>query len=211
MSNSWNMELYKSDENADDVKAFIKLNLVGDAGVGKTCLLQRYVNDTFMEAYKATIGSDFLCTNITVEDKSYTLQLWDTAGQERFQSLGKHFYRGSDCGILVYDVTNAKSFENLERWRNEFLLRANVTDPTQFPFAVIGNKVDRVTERKVPESKARDWCDRCGFDYFETSAMDAVGVKSAFQKIVELMPKPSNLVVSKDSDVIKELSKPVVT
>ncbi len=77
------------------------------------------------------------------------VQIWDTAGQERFQSLGNSFYRGADCCILVFDVTIQKSFEDLETWRNEFLVQANVTDPDRFPFVVLGNKVDQAEQRAV--------------------------------------------------------------
>ena len=70
------------------------------------------------------------------------LQIWDTAGQERFQSLGVAFYRGADCCVLVYDVNNAKSFENLDNWRDEFLIQAGPQDPDTFPFVVLGNKID---------------------------------------------------------------------
>ena len=69
-------------------------------------------------------------------------QIWDTAGQERFQSLGVAFYRGADCCVLVYDVNNAKSFENLDNWRDEFLIQAGPQDPDNFPFVVLGNKID---------------------------------------------------------------------
>lgn len=78
-----------------------------------------------------------------------TCQIWDTAGQERFQSLGNSFYRGADCCILVFDVTIARTFEDLENWRNEFLLQANVPDPDNFPFVVLGNKVDQADLRVV--------------------------------------------------------------
>jgi Ras-related protein Rab-7A len=70
------------------------------------------------------------------------MQLWDTAGQERFQSLGVAFYRGADCCVLVYDVNSAKSFETLDSWRDEFLIQASPHDPENFPFVVLGNKID---------------------------------------------------------------------
>ena len=69
-------------------------------------------------------------------------QIWDTAGQERFQSLGVAFYRGADCCVLVFDVTNANSFKTLDSWRDEFLIQASPRDPENFPFVVLGNKID---------------------------------------------------------------------
>lgn len=82
-----------------------------------------------------------------MDDRLVTMQLWDTAGQERFQSLGVAFYRGADCCVLVYDVNSAKSFDTLDSWRDEFLIQASPHDPDNFPFVVLGNKID------VEESK----------------------------------------------------------
>ncbi|KAL8556038.1 hypothetical protein ACS0TY_003733 [Phlomoides rotata] len=104
--------------------------------------MSQYVNKKFSNQYKATIGADFLTKEVQFEDRLFTLQIWDTAGQERFQSLGVAFYRGADCCVLVYDVNVMKSFDNLNNWREEFLIQASPSDPENFPFVVIGNKVD---------------------------------------------------------------------
>ncbi|CAN0254083.1 unnamed protein product [Ectocarpus fasciculatus] len=85
-------------------------------------------------------------------------QIWDTAGQERFQSLGVAFYRGAEACVLVYDITNPKSFEQLDSWREEFLHQAAPMDPDNFPFVLIGNKVDRESERRVSRQRALQWC-----------------------------------------------------
>ena len=111
------------------------------------------------------------------------VQIWDTAGQERFQSLGVAFYRGADACILVHDITAEKSFEQLNSWREEFLAQANPRDPDNFSFVVIGNKVDKESERRVPKSKVTQWCKSQGpkpIPYFETSAKDATKVEVAF-------------------------------
>jgi Ras-related protein Rab-7A len=105
------------------------------------------VNKKFSASYKATIGADFLTKEVLVDDRLVTMQLWDTAGQERFQSLGVAFYRGADCCVLVYDVNNSKSFDTLDSWRDEFLIQASPRDPENFPFVVLGNKID-VEENK---------------------------------------------------------------
>lgn len=76
-------------------------------------------------------------------------QLWDTAGQERFQSLGVAFYRGADCCVLVFDVNNSKSFDALDSWRDEFLIQASPRDPDNFPFVVLGNKIDVEESKRV--------------------------------------------------------------
>jgi Ras-related protein Rab-7A len=117
--------------------------------VGKTSLMNQYVNQKFSNQYKATIGADFLTKEIMLDDKLVTMQIWDTAGQERFQSLGVAFYRGADACVLVYDITNPKSFEKLDTWRDEFLAQAGPRDPDAFPFIVLGNKVDKESDRRV--------------------------------------------------------------
>ncbi|KAJ3359466.1 hypothetical protein HDU91_004921 [Kappamyces sp. JEL0680] len=123
-------------------KKLLKVIILGDSGVGKTSLMNQYVNKKFNGQYKATIGADFLTKEITIGDTVVTMQIWDTAGQERFQSLGVAFYRGADCCALVYDVNHAKSFETLDSWRDEFLLQASPRDPDNFPFILLGNKID---------------------------------------------------------------------
>merc|ERR1712100_754048 len=106
-------------------RTLLKVIILGDSGVGKTSLMHQYVSKKFSNQYKATIGADFLTKEVQVEDRLVTMQIWDTAGQERFQSLGVAFYRGADCCVLVYDVNTAKTFENLDNWRDEFLIQAS--------------------------------------------------------------------------------------
>lgn len=115
--------------------------------VGKTSLMTQYVNKKFNNQYKATIGADFLTKEVVVDDRLITMQIWDTAGQERFQSLGVAFYRGADACVLVFDVNVTKTFENLDSWREEFLVQAGPRDPENFPFVVLGNKIDLENER----------------------------------------------------------------
>jgi len=170
-------------------KVLLKVIILGESGVGKTALMNQYVNKRFSSSYKATIGADFLTKEVMIGDKLITLQIWDTAGQERFQSLGVAFYRGADVCILVYDVTNPKSFEALDTWREEFLVQASPADIENFPFVVLGNKIDRENDRRVPKSKAQAWCKSKGASplrYFETSAKEAVQVEAAFQEAAQL-------------------------
>ena len=104
----------------------------------------RYVNQKFTQAYRATIGVDFLAKDITLNDKYMTLQIWDTAGQEKFQSLNGAFYQGADCCVLVFDLTNKKSFESLEQWKNEFRnQKATTQDNRNVPIVILANKSDK--------------------------------------------------------------------
>lgn len=166
-------------------KTILKVIILGDSGVGKTSLMQQFINGKFSQQYKATIGADFLPKDMAIDDKQVTMQIQDTAGQERFQSLGVAFYRGSDCCVLVFDVTNTKSFENLQNWRDEFLIQANIKDPDSFPFVVIGNKIDvDESKRMVSSKKAQALCASMGnLPYFETSAKEAVNVEQAFDVV----------------------------
>lgn len=118
---------------------------------------------------------------------SHVVQLWDTAGQERFQSLGVAFYRGADCCVLVYDVNSSKSFETLDSWRDEFLIQASPHDPENFPFVVLGNKIDvEENKRQVSQKRAMTWCQAKGnIPYYETSAKEAINVEQAFQTVAK--------------------------
>ncbi|KIZ00032.1 Small GTPase [Monoraphidium neglectum] len=141
--------------------------------------MNQYVQKKFSKEYKATIGADFLTKELQLDDKL----IWDTAGQERFQSLGVAFYRGADCCVLVYDVNATKTFESLDNWRDEFLLQAQPRDPENFPFIVLGNKIDEDEGRSrvVSEKKAKQWCAGKGnIPHYDTSAKDDINVEAAF-------------------------------
>ncbi|CAG9318796.1 unnamed protein product [Blepharisma stoltei] len=165
-------------------KHVLKVLIIGDSAVGKTSLLNQYVNQRFNQRYQATIGADFLTKDIEIDGRTVTLQIWDTAGQERFQSLGTAFYRGTDCCVIVYDITSSKSFDTIQQWKEGFLNQSGVKDPENFPFVVLGNKVDKENERAVPNAKAAQWCrDNGNIPFYETSAKDAINVKEAFTSI----------------------------
>ncbi|CAA6657586.1 unnamed protein product [Spirodela intermedia] len=150
-------------------RTLLKVIILGDSGVGKTSLMNQYVHKKFSNQYKATIGADFLTKEVQFEDRIFTLQIWDTARQERFQSLGVAFYRGADCCVLVYDVNNMKSFDNLNNWRDQFLIQAIPSDPDNFPFVVLVTKLIK---------KSRAWCASKGnIPYFETSAKEVFNVE----------------------------------
>jgi len=167
-------------------KVLLKVIILGDSGVGKPSLMNMYVHKRFSAQYKATIGADFLTKEVMIDDKLVTLQIWDTAGQERFQSLGVAFYRGADSCVLVHDITDQKSFDNLESWMDEFLVHAAPRNADTFPFVVLGNKADLAKRRAVSTQKAQTWCQGKGdIPYFETSAKDSINVEQAFQTIAK--------------------------
>lgn len=186
-------------------KVLLKVIILGDSGVGKTSLMNQYVAKKFSNQYKATIGADFLTKEVMVDDRLVTMQIWDTAGQERFQSLGVAFYRGADCCVLVFDVTMPNTFKSLDSWRDEFLIQAAPRDPENFPFVVIGNKID-LENRGVSARRAQGWCHNKGdIPYFETSAKEAINVEQAFQTVAK-----NALAQESDLDLNTDFPEPIV-
>ncbi|KAI9282546.1 small GTPase superfamily [Sporodiniella umbellata] len=187
-------------------KVLLKVIILGDSGVGKTSLMNQYVSQKFSEQYKATIGADFLTKEVLVDNTLVTMQIWDTAGQERFQSLGVAFYRGADCCVMVYDVNNATSFQSLEQWHDEFLTQASPRNSEQFPFVVLGNKVDLDEARRtVSLNRATDFCQAKGnLSHFETSAKEGTNIDQAFQEIAKNALKQEASI-----ELYNELSDPI--
>lgn len=150
--------------------------------VGKTSLLNQYVHRRYSNQYRASIGADFLTKEVMIDDKLVTLQIWDTAGQERFRSLGVAFYRGSQACVLCYDVGNARTFEHLDSWKEEFVIATGPAEADSFPFVVVGNKVDQPV-RATPLKAAEAWCksnNNPNIHHFETSAKEALNIDQAF-------------------------------
>lgn len=142
----------------------------------------RFQEGRYIPSYKPTIGADFLTTDVEIEGQKIGLQIWDTAGQERFLSIGNAFYKGSDCCVITFDVTQPKTFTNLEVWKKEFETCLGFKDNNKtIPFILLGNKVDLINSRKVSIDQAKEWCKHNGdLEYFETSAKDGTAVKDAF-------------------------------
>jgi len=149
--------------------------------------MNQYVNKRFTQQYKATIGADFLTKEIMIDDKLVTLQIWDTAGQERFQSLGTAFYRGSDCCVMVYDITNEFTVDNLGQWISFFNEQLDANN-TEFPFIVIGNKADMMEDEHIGIiERAKLFCNNNNCMHFEASAKDGSNVEKIFQKASEMI------------------------
>lgn len=157
----------------------LKLVVLGDSGVGKTSILTRFVLQEFSQSYQATVGADFLFKELIVDGIKFSLQIWDTAGQERFNSLGNSFYRGTDCCLLVFDLTNSESFDHASNWKKEFLYRTG-NSPGSIPMILIGNKRDLSSERTVDLKLAKAWAGKEGLIYCEVSAKDSTRIEEAF-------------------------------
>ncbi|KAJ0180964.1 hypothetical protein K1T71_003049 [Dendrolimus kikuchii] len=165
----------------------LKIVILGDGGVGKSCLMSRFISNHFDDHSFHTIGVEFMNKTIEVNGKQYTLQVWDTAGQERFKSLRTPFYRGSDICILAYAVDDRSSFNNIKMWLNEFLHYAGVKNGIErYPFMVVGNKSDVSSkDREVTHDQLRHWCEENKIaTYIETSAKNDNNVVEAFSMAV---------------------------
>ena len=159
----------------------LKLVILGDAGVGKTSLLNRFIKQEFSQLYRATIGCDFLQKEIEIGEDLLTLQIWDTAGQERYNSLGHAFYRGSDCFMLVYDITETKTFEGVDSWYRDFIQYVN--NLPDFPILLVGNKIDLDSKRRVPFEQGEQWANEHNAMFIESSAKDNLKVEEAFLQL----------------------------
>jgi len=172
---------------ASQKKILLKIIVLGESGVGKTSLLIRYVENRFTLNTKSTIGANFLTKRMELDDKVATCQIWDTAGQERFQGLGTAFYRGSDGVVFVFDVTQRKSFEELEQWKKAFLIQVGQEGNDKFPMIILANKVDLENQREVSQKEMKDWCAKNNLQWFETSAKEGANVDRAFEEIARLV------------------------
>eukprot|EP00388_Colpodella_angusta_P007847 GDKJ01021876.1.p1 GENE.GDKJ01021876.1~~GDKJ01021876.1.p1 ORF type:complete len:203 (+),score=27.31 GDKJ01021876.1:29-637(+) len=164
---------------ARDYDHSFKFVIIGDTGVGKSCLLVRFADDAFQQSYLPTIGVDFRYRTLRVGDKSVKLQIWDTAGQERFKTITNAYYRGADGIVIVYDTTDRESFDNLESWYNEV---NQYVKPTTKKI-LVGNKCDLDFDRKIPKEEAAAKAEELGMKFLEVSAKDATGVEEAFASL----------------------------
>jgi len=153
-----------------------KLLLIGDSGVGKSCLLLRFADDTYTESYISTIGVDFKIRTIELEGKTVKLQIWDTAGQERFRTITSSYYRGAHGIIVVYDVTDNDTFTNVKQWLQEIDRYAS----EGVNKLLVGNKSDLTSKKVVEYSIAKEFADQLGIPFLETSAKNATNVEQAF-------------------------------
>ena len=140
-----------------------KLLLIGDSGVGKSCLLLRFADDMYTESFISTIGVDFKIRTIQLEGKTIKLQIWDTAGQERFRTITSSYYRGAHGIIIVYDVTEMETFNNVKQWLHEIDRYAS----EGVNKLLVGNKADLVTKKQVETATAKELADSYGFPFLE--------------------------------------------
>lgn len=161
----------------------MKLLLVGDSGVGKSCLLLRFVEDKFNPSFITTIGIDFKIRTIESKGKKIKLQVWDTAGQERFRTITTAYYRGAMGIVLIYDVTDVRTFENVENWFQTVTQHAN--DDAQI--FLVGNKLDDEENRQVSREQGQQLAQKLNIPFLEASAKTNDNVESIFYELAGII------------------------
>jgi Ras-related protein Rab-8A len=179
-----------SSSNKRDYDYMVKILLIGDSGVGKSCLLLRYSNDIFSPSFIPTIGIDFKIRTIEIDGKRLKLQIWDTAGQERFRTIIAAHYRGAMGIILVYDVTDEKSFVNIKNWIRSIEHHAT----PDVDKILIGNKCDmsdtsNTLNKKITSEMGQKLADEYGLKFIETSAKNNINVDNAFLLLINDIKK----------------------
>jgi len=165
-----------SNFNAESPK--YKLILLGDQGVGKSCILNRFLNDTFIEDYQATIGLDFQSKNVQIENQNIHLLLYDTAGQEKFRSLIPMYTRDANIILLVYDISNKDTFNHLPDWIRD-LTNVNIIE---IIFVIVANKIDLNAQRAVTLEEGQKFAEEHDFLFQEISAKTGIGFPELFYK-----------------------------
>ena len=174
-----------------------KLILIGNSGVGKSSILQRYMKHTFEENYKCTIGVDFLMKSLIMNGITVKLQIWDTAGQEKYKSMVSSYYRGANVALIVFDITSHKTFEALPLWIENFYKNG----PEQKNIILIGNKKDLEEKRQVTQEEAQMFSETNNMIYFETSAKDGDNIDYVFnyaaEKLLEFYGEKNEVILKR--------------
>ena len=159
-----------------------QLLIIGNSTVGKTSILSKYASKIFNENYLATVGLDFFTKDETIDNKIIRIKIWDTAGQERYKALTKCFFQKAQGVMVVFDVTNQKSFDDLKFWLDS--IKTHIYEDEYVPIVIIGNKID-LQKRVVQKKDAADFAQKNHYHYYETSAKTGDGVDMAIRELVK--------------------------
>jgi len=157
----------------------VKVVLLGQSTVGKTCIATRYVRGCFIQSSISTVGASYLTKSIEVNDDTYDFNIWDTAGQELYRSLTPMYYRNAHAALVVFDITNKASYFEAEKWIRE-LMQSN----EDVFIIIVGNKADLEDRRQVDEKDGNSMAEKYKCVYIETSALTGIGIDRVFQMIV---------------------------
>ena len=171
------------EENEKKYDYIFKLILIGSSGVGKSSILQRYIQKIFNAEYTCTIGVDFFMKTINIRDKSIKLQLWDTAGTEKFKSITTGYYRGANAAFVVFDLTSKSSFDSVSEWIENYYKYSN--PDSEKHVILIGNKSDLKENREITQEQIDNFVMNNKIKYFETSAKNGENIEECFYFIAE--------------------------
>ena len=180
----------------------IKLIVLGDSGVGKTNIINRYVKDTFIANTRATVGVEFFIKTFRVNNDVIKLEIWDTAGQERYKSITSAYYKGSRGALLVYDITRISTFDDIEKWMNEICEK--VKGPLKL--MLIGNKSDLINDRKITTEMALEKAKILNLPLMETSALNSDNIQKVFENILIEIYKEFKKEKEKDKNFLSDKS-----
>nr|XP_005909826.1 PREDICTED: ras-related protein Rab-15 [Bos mutus] len=168
---------------AKQYDVLFRLLLIGDSGVGKTCLLCRFTDNEFHSSHISTIGVDFKMKTIEVDGIKVRIQIWDTAGQERYQTITKQYYRRAQGIFLVYDISSERSYQHIMKWVSD----VDEYAPEGVQKILIGNKADEEQKRQVGREQGQQLAREYGMDFYETSACTNLNIKESFTRLTELV------------------------
>ena len=174
----------------------IKILTLGDTGVGKTSIIQKFVNDKFSQNMLSTIGVDFQSKIIMIDNTKVKLKIWDTTGQERFKTLTSQYYNGADGALLIFDVTNKESFERINFWMNELNEKKKLNE---LGLLLIGNKIDLVNKRIIDKEEAENFAKNNNLSYYETSALKNININNI---IIDIAKQCLNNIKRNDENII---------
>ncbi|XP_036394900.1 ras-related protein Rab-25-like [Megalops cyprinoides] len=191
---------------SDEAYNFVfKVVLIGESGVGKSNLLSRFTKNEFNHDSRTTIGVEFSTRTVQLGTVTVKAQIWDTAGLERYRAITSAYYRGAVGALLVYDIAKHLTYESVERWLKELYDHA---DP-HIVVMLVGNKSDLAPLRSVPTEEAKDFAEKKGLLFMETSALESTNVESAFHNVLaEIHKKVSSKEVTRGSISAVSLSNP---
>ncbi|XP_029973156.1 ras-related protein Rab-15-like [Salarias fasciatus] len=160
-----------------------RLLLLGDSGVGKTCMLRRFTDSEFDPSHISTIGVDFKMKTVEIDGVKVRVQIWDTAGQERYQTITKQYYRRAQGIIFVYDITSEPSFQHIAKWASD----VDEYAPDKVQTILVGNKSDEEIRRQVTKEQGSKLAKAYGMEFFETSASTSNNISESFIRVTELV------------------------
>ena len=181
----------------DEYEMMFKIVLVGDASVGKTNIMSKYLKNEFHEDSKATVGVEFGSKQFTVEGHKIKAQIWDTAGQERYKAMTSAYFKGAKGAFIVYDITSKSSFESVDRWLNDLRVSAD----KNLTVIIIGNKCDLEQQRDVKKEQGEEKSKSNGVAFMETSALSGENIDKAFDKMVNEVFKKCHEEFISDGDL----------